>query len=128
MGAQTLQKTRISEWLTYFHQELPASFTTEEDVFQFRGTTSFEINRIIRSFPSNEARGKDNLHMAVVNDASDFNRDYKKFTFDICIPSPWKESEIVPIPKNGGDPEIANENSPVSLLPALSKICEREVL
>mgnify|MGYP007058677515 FL=1 len=128
MGAQTLQKTRISEWLTYFHQELPASFTTEEDVFQFRGTTSFEINRIIQSFPSNKAPAKDKLHMAVVKDASDFNRDYKKFTFDICIPSPWKESEIVPIPKNGGDPEIANENSTVSLLPALSKICEREIL
>ena len=40
------------------------------------------------------------------------------------FPSPWKESEILPIPKDGGDPEIANENRPVSLLPALSKICE----
>ena len=44
------------------------------------------------------------------------------------FPSPWKESEIVPIPKDGGDPEIANENQPVSLLPAHSKICERVAL
>ena len=32
------------------------------------------------------------------------------------FPSPWKESEIVPTPKDGGDPEVANENRPVSLL------------
>ena len=44
------------------------------------------------------------------------------------FPSPWKESEIVPILKDGGDPEVANENRPVSLLPALSKICERVAL
>ena len=44
------------------------------------------------------------------------------------FPSPWKESEIVPIPKDSGDPEIANENRPVSLLPALSKICQRVAL
>ena len=40
------------------------------------------------------------------------------------FPSTWKESEIVPIPKAVGDPEVAYENIPVSLLPALSKICE----
>ena len=44
------------------------------------------------------------------------------------FPSPWKESEIVPIPNDGGDPEVANENRLVSLLPALSKICERVAL
>ena len=44
------------------------------------------------------------------------------------FPSPWKESEIVPIPKDGGDPEVAKENRPVSLLHALSKICERLAL
>ncbi|XP_068671396.1 uncharacterized protein [Montipora foliosa] len=30
--------------------------------------------------------------------------------------------------EDGGDPEVANENRPVSLLPALSKICERVAL
>ena len=39
-----------------------------------------------------------------------------------------EESEIIPIPKDSGDPEVANENRPVSLLPALSKICERVAL
>ena len=40
------------------------------------------------------------------------------------FPSPWKESEIVPIPKDSGDPEVANENRPVTC----PKICERVAL
>ena len=32
------------------------------------------------------------------------------------------------IPKDGGNPEIANYNRPVSLLPAESKICELVIL
>ena len=44
------------------------------------------------------------------------------------FPCAWKESEVVPIQKDDGDPEIANGNRPVSLLPALSKICELAAL
>ena len=51
------------------HQELPVSFIPDENEFQFRATTSFEINRIVQSFPSNKAPGKDKLNMAVVKDA-----------------------------------------------------------
>ena len=29
------------------HEELPVSFIPEEDEFQFRAATSFEINRIV---------------------------------------------------------------------------------
>ena len=51
------------------HQELPVSFIPQEDEFQFRAATSLEINRIVQSFPSNKAPGKDKLPMAVVKDA-----------------------------------------------------------
>ena len=50
------------------HQEIPVSFIPEEGEFQFRAATSFEINRIVQSFPSNKAPGKDKLQMAVVKD------------------------------------------------------------
>ena len=43
------------------------------------------------------------------------------------IPASWKISEVVPLPKDG-DLELANSNRPVSLLPAMSKICERAAL
>ena len=43
------------------------------------------------------------------------------------FPSTWKESVVIPILKEG-DHEVANNNRPVSLLSALSKICERAAL
>ena len=43
------------------------------------------------------------------------------------FPSAWKMAEITPIPKEG-DHEQANNNRPISLLPMLSKVCEKVVL
>ena len=43
------------------------------------------------------------------------------------FPAAWKISEVVPLPKDG-DHELANNNRPVSLLPAASKVCERIAL
>ena len=43
------------------------------------------------------------------------------------FPVAWKTSEVVPLPKDG-DHEMANNNRPVSLLPAASKVCERIAL
>ena len=43
------------------------------------------------------------------------------------FPSAWKESDVILLLKEG-DHEIANNNRPVSLLPALSMICELAAL
>ena len=37
------------------HEELPVSFVHEVDELRVRAATSFEINRIVQSFPSNKA-------------------------------------------------------------------------
>ena len=41
------------------------------------------------------------------------------------FPEVWKTAEITPIPKQGNH-ELPNNNRPISLLPALSKVCERD--
>ena len=45
------------------------------------------------------------------------------FEFD-TFPLAWKTAEVTPIPKVG-DHNIPNNNRPISLLPVLSKVCER---
>ena len=74
----------------------------------------------------------DKLHMSVIKDALPvilpvltelINRSLLTSVF----PSAWKESVVIPILKEG-DHEVANNNRPVSLLSALSKICERAAL
>ena len=41
-----------------------------------------------------------------------------------CFPNAWKIAEMKPIPKEG-DHEMANDTRPISLLPVLSRVCER---
>ena len=48
------------------------------------------------------------------------NNSYVSETF----PGTWKIAEVTPIPKDG-DAEQAKNNRPISLLPVLSKVCER---
>ena len=41
-----------------------------------------------------------------------------------AFPKAWKIAEVLPVPKEGNLEELAN-NRPISLLPILSKVCER---
>ena len=41
-----------------------------------------------------------------------------------AFPKAWKIAEVIPVPKESNSEEPAN-NRPISLLPVLSKVCER---
>ena len=74
------------------------------------------MNRIVQSFPSNKAPEKDKLHMSVVKEALPailpiLTEIINSSLLTSVFPSPWKESEIFSIPKDGGDPEIANRRT-----------------
>ena len=110
------------------HRFTPRQHPIREQ-FSFSCTDSKEIKGIIASMPSNKASGIDNIPIRVIKDCiapilpaitSIVNSSLGSSTF----PSSWKIAEVVPIPKDG-DHEQANNNRPISLLPVLSKICER---
>jgi hypothetical protein len=90
------------------------------------------VRKIVYSFPSNKAPGPYKISMTVIKDALAYilrpltdivNCSLRESTF----PSAWKLSEVIPLLREGGH-EIANNNRPISMLPAASKICERVVL
>ena len=79
--------------------------------------------------PSNKAPGIDKVPTRVLKDSllitlpfitSIINASLLASTF----PEVWKTAEITPIPKQGNH-ELPNNNRPISLLHALSKVCER---
>ena len=47
----------------------------------------------------------------------------QSFTQGTC-PSVWKSDAVIPTYKNG-DPLIANNNRPISILPTISKVAEK---
>ena len=87
------------------------------------------MQKVVMSFPSDKAPGCDKIPMSVTKDALTcilpiltliVNRSLLSSVFPVA----WKTTEVVPLPKDG-DHEMANNNRPVSLLPATSKVCER---
>ena len=79
------------------------------------------------SLASNKAPGCDKVNAKILEDSSPIiiissfiNNSFSSSSF----PLPWKKAEIVPILKSGDSEEPANAR-PISLLPILSKVCER---
>ena len=91
-----------------------------------------QIEDIIHFMATNKTPGIDKISVRVIKDSlsvisptitSIINASFVSGTF----PRVWKMAEITPIPK-GGDHEKPDNNRPISLLPILSKVCEKAAL
>ena len=87
---------------------------------------------MVASFPSNKAPGRDKVSVAVIKNARQcilptITEIENHSLMSSVFPIRWKESEVIPLLKEG-DPEIATNNRLVSLLPAASKMLERIAL
>ena len=107
---------------------LPPSY----DMFEFRAVTSGEVIRIIVYSPTNKAPGVDKINIQFIKDSLDVVLDpitdiVNSSLMSSTFPSVWKIAEVIPLYKDG-DPEIAQNNRPISLLFYLSKICDKVVL
>ena len=104
------------------------------DAFKFVAVSEDEILRTIMSIPINKFPGPDKINMRIIRDSLPYiltpvtniiiiNSSLLSSTY----PDSWKLAEVVPIPKEGNY-EIASNNRPISLLPILSKVCEKVAL
>ena len=90
------------------------------------------VEYVVRSMPDNKAPGRDKITICVIKDClpviapwitSIINNSLTNNIF----PTASKIAKVIPIYKDG-DHEQPNNNRPISLLPVLSKICERFAL
>ena len=109
----------------------PAIFPVT-DQFNFTHMDCYEVAQIVRSMPGNKSSGIDNIPVRVIKDSlpatlpvitSIINASFKQGNF----PRSWKLAVVSPILKDGNHEE-PNNNRPISLLPILSKVCERVAL
>ena len=95
----------------------------------FKAVTSEEIRRIVIRFSPNKASGWDKVTVNFIKDSLPFtlpiitNLVNSSLMTSVFL-SAWKRSEVIPILKEGNH-EVADNNRPISLLPMLSKICDR---
>ena len=98
-------------------------------LFEFQPVTEEEVGKIIRSLPSNKTPGLDKVTARVLKDSLPMtlsaitnlvNTSFSSSTFAQV----WKSAEVIPILKSGDSDEPSNTR-PISLLPIMSKVCER---
>ena len=97
--------------------------------FNFRPVEEGDVAKIVNSLPSNKAPGYDKVTAKVLKDSLPatlptltnlINNSFSSNTFAQA----WKSAEVIPIPKSDNHEDPANTR-PISLLPILSKVCER---
>jgi hypothetical protein len=99
--------------------------------FLFDNISCSDVENIITSLPENKSPGIDKIPTKVIKDSApvivpiitNINTSFKTCVF----PSDWKFAEIFPILKEG-DYEQASNNRPISLLPIMSKVCDKVAL
>ena len=99
-------------------------------LFYFSPVTFTEVQKIVKSMPSNKSPGLDKITMRVIKDALPvilgpltdiINCSLNTSTY----PNPWEKAEVK---LKDGDHEQASNNCALSLLPVASKVCEKVVL
>ncbi|XP_022792245.1 uncharacterized protein LOC111331405 [Stylophora pistillata] len=99
-------------------------------LFEFQSVSEEEVGKIIRSLQSNKAPGLDKVTARVLKDSLpttlsaitnlDKNTSFSSNTFAQV----WKLAEVIPLVKSGDADQPSNKR-PISLLPIMSKVCER---
>ena len=101
-------------------------------MFQLRDVSPNEVLRIILETPSQKAPGPDKISFPFLKDSLDVILHPLTDIINCSLRSSkylstWKLAEVIPIHKDG-DHEVTSNNRPISLLAALSKVCDKVVL
>ena len=120
----------FSQKLRQIHDILNRA-SAEEDDFQRLNTSEDEVRRVFQHVNPNKATGPDNTAPRVLKACAEQLAYIFCVIFNACfstntVPTTWKTSCIVPIPKR---PVISSMNDlrPVALTSAVMKVCERVV-
>ena len=108
---------------------IPREYSASEQFVFDANVNINQVQKIIKSMATNKSAGIDKIPIRVIKDClpailpsitSIINATFLSAQF----PNVWKIAEVTPILKDG-DRDIPNNYRPISLLPVLSKICER---
>ena len=90
-----------------------------------------EVTHLLQALDTKKATGPDGIAAVMLKEvatqiAPSITRLFNLSLSTGCLPSEWKYSNIVPIPKSN-DPTVASNYRPISLLCVVSKVLEKHV-
>ena len=101
---------------------------TDADVAEMVMFTVAEVRQVLRRCVAGKASGPDGVPSTILKSCSDDLAEPLCDIFNQClktgyIPSSWKHSEIIPVPKKS-QPKVLNDYRPIALTPIIMKCLE----
>ena len=111
---------------------VPSNTNENQDTFTLKRTTYDAVKKEINNFKNDCSTGFDTIPVTYLKPASEYIASPITNIINNCIntnsfPKMWKIVRILPIPKVKV-PTKPSDYRPISLLPLLSKVCERIIL
>ena len=136
-GKASFESKKLAETYGFCTEPADSSISSTfnpsyDELFEFKPVLCSDVHKVIMDMPNNKAPGYDKVSISTIKDClshilphitSIINQSLETSTF----PSAWKKAEVVPHLKDG-DHEVPDNNRPISLLPALSKVAEKLAL
>ncbi|KAI8519218.1 hypothetical protein Bbelb_024750 [Branchiostoma belcheri] len=112
--------------------QCPAQYENLESTFTFTPISDQAVLTQLKHLPVKKAPGLDNIHPRLLKHAAEavtkpLTHIYNLSLSTGIIPPEWKSARVTPIHK-GGDQSDPNNFRPISVLPVIMKILERERL
>ncbi|KAI8487217.1 hypothetical protein Bbelb_350150 [Branchiostoma belcheri] len=110
--------------------QCPAQYENLESTFTFTPISDQAVLTQLKHLPVKKAPGLDNIHPRLLKHAAEavtkpLTHIYNLSLSTGIIPPEWKSARVTPIHK-GGDQSDPNNFRPISVLPVIMKILERE--
>ncbi|KAL1448108.1 hypothetical protein WDU94_013874 [Cyamophila willieti] len=127
--------TSFAEHFLRAYNPQTSTYTTDENLYQAAGETFCiehisvgDVEKEISCLRPNKPPGPDGIPPFILKECVEFLKIPLSIIFNHCltssmVPSKFKESIVIPVPKKGSDQDIENHR-PISNLNAISKVFE----
>ena len=100
-------------------------------MFKLKRTETATTLKSFKSLKTNKGSGLDNTTCRLLKSSADLSAPSLTYIFNLSLstgtfPQEWKTAKVVPLHKSG-PPDQVNNYRPISILPVVSKILEKEV-
>ena len=104
---------------------------TKSEFAAFKPVVVSHVHRLLLGLSSNKATGIDKISSKIIKIAAPVTSDSLTLIFNLsitlsCFPDEWKTARVIPLYKNG-QRNLPGNYRPISVLPAISKILERNL-
>ena len=99
-------------------------------IFEFRKVSVEEVTKVLLFINNDKPQGSDNLNgklQRIIGIATPICQIFNLSLLESVCPQAWRETKVIPLPKNSKAPFTGSNRRQICLLPTLRKLLEKNV-